>query len=78
MGGLQGQASDIQIHAREILKMKQSLYGILANHSGQTAERIEEDGDRDYWMSAQEAADYGLIDTVLTPMAKPKKDGDSK
>jgi ATP-dependent Clp protease, protease subunit len=78
MGGLQGQASDIQIHAREILKMKETLYGILAHHSGQTAEKIEEDGDRDYWMSAQEAADYGLIDNVLTPQAKPKKDGDSK
>jgi len=75
MGGLQGQASDIEIHAREILKMKESLYGILASHTGQTPKRIEEDGDRDYWMSASEAVDYGLIDNVLTPQEKPK-DGD--
>jgi len=67
MGGVQGQASDIEIHAREILKMKQALYEILATHTGQTAKRIEEDGDRDYWMSAAEARDYGLIDNVLLP-----------
>ena len=76
LGGAQGQASDIEIQAREILKMKKSLYGILANHTGQTAEKIEEDGDRDYWMSAEEAKGYGLIDTVLIPgsQKKPKTD----
>jgi ATP-dependent Clp protease protease subunit len=78
MGGAQGQASDIEIQAREIMKMKKSLYGILGSHSGQTAKKIEEDGDRDFWMSAKEAASYGLIDTVLTPQSKPKKDGHSK
>lgn len=73
MGGVQGQASDIEIHAREILKMKQNLYQILANHTGQTREQIEADGDRDHWLSAAEAKDYGLIDNVLTPKAKKKK-----
>lgn len=78
MGGLQGQASDIEIHAREIVKMKQTLYQILANHSGKTAKQIERDGDRDYWMSAEEARDYGLIDNVLLPKPKgvKKKDDD--
>jgi len=76
MGGLQGQASDIEIHAKEILKMKQSLYDILSKHTGQTADRIEEDADRDYWMSAAEAQKYGLIDNVLTPQAKPTKKED--
>jgi ATP-dependent Clp protease protease subunit len=73
MGGVQGQASDIEIHAREILKMKQVLYQILADHSGQTAEQIEKDGDRDHWMSASEAKDYGLIDNVLTPGTNTQK-----
>ncbi len=73
MGGVQGQASDIEIHAREILKMKQVLYQILADHSGQTAEQIEKDGDRDHWMSAAEAKDYGLIDNVLTPGTNTQK-----
>jgi len=76
MGGVQGQASDIEIHAREILKMKQSLYEILAQHTGRTAKKIEEDGDRDYWMSADEARKYGLVDNVLTPQEKPKKKDD--
>ena len=74
LGGAQGQASDIEIQAREIMKMKKSLYGILAHHTGQTPEKIEEDGDRDYWMSAAEAKDYGLIDNVLTPGTQKKKD----
>ncbi len=75
LGGAQGQASDIEIQAREILKMKKSLYGILAHHTGQTQEKIESDGDRDYWMSAEEAKDYGLIDNVLVPgsQKKPEK-----
>ncbi|MDA0379580.1 MAG: ATP-dependent Clp protease proteolytic subunit, partial [Bacteroidetes bacterium] len=73
LGGAQGQASDIEIQAREIMKMKKALYGILAHHTGQPAEKIESDGDRDYWMSAEEAKDYGLIDNVLIPGQKPVK-----
>lgn len=73
MGGAQGQASDIEIQAREIMKMKKSLYGILAHHTGQKAEKIESDGDRDYWMSAAEAKDYGLIDNVLVRATSTKK-----
>ena len=65
MGGAQGQASDIEITAREIKKIKNELYTILANHSGQTFEQIEKDSDRDYWMTAQEAVDYGMIDEIL-------------
>ncbi|MDE2996735.1 MAG: ATP-dependent Clp endopeptidase proteolytic subunit ClpP [Bacteroidota bacterium] len=73
LGGAQGQASDIEIQAREIMKMKKSLYGILAHHTGQPADKIEADGDRDYWMGAEEAKDYGLIDNVLIPGSqKPK------
>ncbi len=76
MGSVQGQASDIEIHAKEILKMKQSLYTILAHHTGQTSDRIESDADRDYWMSADEARKYGLVDNVLTPQEKPKDKAD--
>ena len=65
MGGVQGQASDIEITAREILRLKGELYDILAEHSGQSKERIERDADRDYWMKADEAKAYGLIDEVL-------------
>lgn len=65
MGGVQGQASDIEITAREILKYKSELYDILSRHSGQTVEKIEADADRDYWMKAEEAKAYGLIDEVL-------------
>ncbi|WP_319482578.1 ATP-dependent Clp endopeptidase proteolytic subunit ClpP [uncultured Draconibacterium sp.] len=65
MGGAQGQASDIEITAREIMKIKKELYTIIANHSGQTLEQIEKDSDRDYWMTAQEAVDYGMIDEIL-------------
>lgn len=73
LGGAQGQASDIEIQAREILKMKKSLYGILAHHTGQPTDKIAEDGDRDYWMSAVEAKEYGLIDNVLTPGSQKKQ-----
>lgn len=66
LGGAQGQASDIEIQAQEILRMKKLLNAILAQHCGQTAEKIKADGDRDYFMGAQEAADYGLIDKVVT------------
>jgi len=65
MGGFQGQASDIEIHAREILYLKQKLNEILARHSGQNIDRIERDTDRDNFLSAQEAVDYGLVDRVL-------------
>ena len=66
LGGAQGQASDIEITAREILRTKQELYEILSLHSGVSVEKIQQDADRDYWLSAQEACDYGLIDNVLT------------
>lgn len=66
MGGAQGQASDIEITAREILKLKKELYTIIADHSGNTYEKIEKNSDRDYWMTAAEAKEYGMIDEVLT------------
>ena len=65
MGGAQGQASDIEITAREILKLKGELYAIIAKHSGQTLEKVNEDSDRDYWMKAGEAMKYGMIDEIL-------------
>ena len=66
LGGIQGQASDIEITAREILKLKDELYQIISDHSGQTMEKIRQDADRDYWMKAQEALEYGLIDKVYS------------
>ncbi|MBR4521313.1 MAG: ATP-dependent Clp endopeptidase proteolytic subunit ClpP [Paludibacteraceae bacterium] len=66
MGGIQGQASDIEITAREILKLKDELYQIIADHSNQAIDKIRQDADRDYWMTAQEALDYGMIDRVYT------------
>jgi ATP-dependent Clp protease, protease subunit len=65
MGGAQGQASDIEITAREIQKLKKELYTIIADHSGNPFEKIEKDSDRDYWMTSQEALDYGMVDRVL-------------
>lgn len=65
LGGAQGQASDIEIQAREILRLRTSLNGILAKHTGQPIERIEEDTDRDIYMDAEQAMKYGLIDKVL-------------
>jgi ATP-dependent Clp protease protease subunit len=65
LAGFQGQASDIDIHAREILKTKQRLNELLAKHTGQPLERIEHDTDRDYFMAGNEAVEYGLIDAVL-------------
>lgn len=65
MGGAQGQASDIEITAREILKLKKELYEILADHSGKTYQEVYDNSDRDYWMRAEEAKEYGLIDEVL-------------
>lgn len=65
LGGAQGQASDIEITAREIQKLKKELYTIIAEHSGQTYDKVWEDSDRDYWMIADEAKEYGMIDEVL-------------
>ena len=65
LGGAQGQASDIEITAREILKLKDELYQIIAKHSGQKIEKVNKDSDRDYWMKAQEAKSYGMVDEVL-------------
>ncbi len=65
MGGAQGQASDIEITAREIQKLKKELYTIIADHSGQPFEKVARDSDRDYWMTSQEAKEYGMIDDVL-------------
>jgi len=64
LGGIQGQASDIEITAKEILKLKDELYQIISDHSGQSMERIRHDADRDYWMKADEALEYGMIDKV--------------
>lgn len=66
LGGFQGQASDIQIHAMEILKIKERLNQLLADHTGQPLENIERDTDRDNFMSAQQAVEYGLVDAILT------------
>lgn len=65
MGGAQGQASDIEITAREIQKLKKELYSIIAEHAGQPFDKVWADSDRDYWMTAEEAKDYGMIDQVL-------------
>ena len=65
LGGAQGQASDIEITAREILKIKKEIYTIIADHSGQTYEKVLQDGDRDFWMTSEEAKEYGMIDQVL-------------
>ncbi len=70
MGGAEGQASDIEITAREIQKLKKELYEIIATHSGQSYDKVWKDADRDYWMTSEEAKKYGMIDEVLQ---KPKK-----
>jgi ATP-dependent Clp protease protease subunit len=70
LGGFQGQASDIEIHAREILFLKQRLNEVLAHHTGQSIEVIERDTDRDFFMSAEEALKYGLVDKTLTARGK--------
>ena len=73
LGGVQGQASEIEIHAREILRMREELNGILASHSGQSIDVVAKDTDRDNFMSAQDAVNYGLIDEVLErPVATGK------
>lgn len=65
MGGIQGQASDIEITSREILKLKKELYTIISEHSGQSYEKVYADSDRDYWMTSEEALKYGMIDKIL-------------
>ena len=74
-GGSQGTAADIEIQAREILWLKKRLYEILADHTGQPVDQLREDSERDYWLSAADAKEYGIIDNVLEP---PKKDKSSK
>lgn len=74
LGGAEGQASDIEIAAREILKTKQELYSIISKHSGQPVEKIEKDGDRDHWLTAQEALEYGMIDEILTRKKEEPKE----
>ena len=66
LGGVQGQASDIEITAREIAKIKQELYAIISTHSGKSIEDVARDSDRDFWMTASEAKEYGMVDDVLT------------
>ena len=70
MGGAQGQASDMEITVREIKKLKDELYRIIADHSGQPLEKVEKDSDRDYWMTSEEALQYGMIDRVLVKANK--------
>lgn len=67
LGGAQGQATDMEITLKEILKLKTELYNILSHHSGQPIDRIEKDGERDYWMNSTEAKEYGMVDEVLLP-----------
>lgn len=71
MGGFQGQATDIEIHAKEILRMRSELNDILVRHTGQSLSRIETDTERDYFMSGQEAATYGIVDTVISHRELP-------
>ncbi|MEQ1795955.1 MAG: ATP-dependent Clp endopeptidase proteolytic subunit ClpP [Nitrospira sp.] len=73
LGGFQGQATEIDIHAREILKIRERLNEIMAKHTGQPIEKISHDTERDYFMSAEEAKKYGLIDEVITRQTKPIK-----
>jgi ATP-dependent Clp protease protease subunit len=70
IGGAQGQATDIEIQANEIMRLRKKLNGILAHHTGQSEEKVKDDTERDYWLTAQEAVEYGLVDKVL----EPKKD----
>ena len=70
MGGAQGQASDIEIMTKEILKLKRELYQIIATHSGNSIDKVEKDSDRDHWMTSKEALDYGMIDEVLDKVKK--------
>ena len=64
-GGMQGQSSDMEIAVREVQKLRQELYHIISEHSGQPFKKVEKDSDRDYWMTAQEALAYGMVDSIL-------------
>jgi ATP-dependent Clp protease protease subunit len=77
LGGFQGQATDIEIHAREILKLKDRMNEMLAKHTGQSFEKVSEDVERDYFLTAEEARDYGLVDEVLVSRADIKSDVDA-
>jgi ATP-dependent Clp protease protease subunit len=77
LAGFQGQASDIDIHAKEVLQTKDRLNKLLAEHTGQPLEKIKNDTDRDFFMSGEQAVEYGLIDTVLSRRELPEKDADS-
>lgn len=70
LGGMQGQATDIEIHSKEILRMKESLNKILAKHTGQKLDKVRKDTERDYFMSAEEAVEYGLVDRVIDKKEK--------
>ena len=70
MGGAQGQASDIEITTREIVKLKKELYTIISDHSGTPFDNVEKDSDRDYWMTSEEALAYGMVDEVLQKTKK--------
>jgi len=73
LGGVQGQASDIEIEAQEIMRIKKELNGIIAHHSGKDAEQVQKDSDRNKWMSADEAVEYGLVDQVMKRNGSDKK-----
>jgi ATP-dependent Clp protease protease subunit len=75
MGGFQGQATDIEIHAREILKMKDTLNKILSYHTGQPIEKIQTDTDRDFFMSGEEAKEYGVVDDVISSVKDRRSRG---
>ena len=72
LGGVQGQATDIDIHAKEILRMRAELNGILVHHTGQRMEKIEKDTDRDFFMTAEQAKDYGIVDAVISTKPTPR------
>jgi len=73
IGGFYGQATDVEIHAKEILRMKETLNGILAHHTGQTYEKIKADTERDFFMSGEEARNYGVVDDVIASIKEKKK-----
>jgi len=74
LGGTQGQASDIEIYTKEMLRTRETIYKIISTHTGKSIEQIAKDADRDNYMSAEEAKEYGLIDTILVKREAPKKD----
>jgi len=78
LGGVQGQAADIEIHAREILLIREKLNGILANHTGQPVERLARDTDRNFWMSSDEAKEYGIIDDIMKTRIHALKNEEKK